>query len=175
MRHPVVLALGLVIQTSDSQQDFYCKYLNFWTNLRKPNQVWKIKNNLLTCCSKKHLVLTCVFQEIEEFTTVWPSNTYSTFTVNWIKKMSLFGMEQIQKLEKTLESYPSINSALVSLEKKTKIQKLYLIYGNYLYIFAIFLDTYFLRNFLGCTLLQACILVRLQFLSALSSCFSQLI
>merc|ERR1712083_111682 len=45
------------------------------------------------------------------------------------KKMSLFGMEQIQKLEKTLESYPSINSALVSLEKKTKIQKLYLIYG----------------------------------------------
>ena len=91
------------------------------------------------------------------------------------KEMSLFGMEQIQKLEKTLESYPSINSALVSLEKKTKIQKLYLIYGNYLYIFAIFLDTYFLCNFLGCTLLQACILVRLQFLSALSSCFSQLI
>merc|ERR1739838_1054969 len=45
------------------------------------------------------------------------------------KEMSLFGMEQIQKLEKTLESYPSINSALVSLEKKTKIQKLYLIYG----------------------------------------------
>mgnify|MGYP001218508227 CR=1 FL=1 len=75
--------------------------------------------------------------------------------------MSLFGMEQIQKLEKTLESYPSINSALVSLEKKTKIQKLYLIYGNYLYIFAIFLDTYFLCNFLGCTLLRACILVRL--------------
>ena len=43
-------------------------------------------------------------------------------------------MEQIQKLEKTLESYPSINSALVSLDKKTKIQKLYLIYGNYLFI-----------------------------------------
>ena len=40
-------------------------------------------------------------------------------------------MEHIQKLEKTLENYPSINSALVSLEKKTKIQKLYLIYGNY--------------------------------------------
>ena len=40
-------------------------------------------------------------------------------------------MEQIQKLEKTLENYPSINSALVSLEKKTKIQKIYLIYGNY--------------------------------------------
>ena len=62
--------------------------------------------------------------------------------------MSLFGMEQIQKLEKTLESYPSINSALVSLEKKTKIQKLYLIYGNYLYIFAIFLDTYFLYTYM---------------------------
>ena len=39
-------------------------------------------------------------------------------------------MEQIQKLEKTIENYPSINSALVSLEKKTKVQKIYLIYGN---------------------------------------------
>jgi len=44
--------------------------------------------------------------------------------------MSLFGMEQIQKLEKTIENYPSINSALVSLEKKTKVQKIYLIYGT---------------------------------------------
>ena len=51
--------------------------------------------------------------------------------------MSIFGMEQIQKLEKTLESYPSINSVLVSLEKKTKIQKLYLIYGNIFYHFIV--------------------------------------
>ena len=38
-------------------------------------------------------------------------------------------IEEIQKLEKTLESYPSINLSLVSQEKKTKLQKLYLIYG----------------------------------------------
>merc|ERR1711962_155992 len=29
-----------------------------------------------------------------------------------------------------IENYPSINSALVSLEKKTKVQKIYLIYGT---------------------------------------------
>ena len=67
-------------------------------------------------------------------------------------------MEQIQKLEKTLESYPSINSALVSLEKKTKIQKLYLIYGNFYTILVNIFSTFFLQ-FLDCAHLQACIFV----------------
>ena len=44
--------------------------------------------------------------------------------------MSIFGMEQIQNLEKQIANYPSIDNALVQLEKKTQIKKIYLIYGN---------------------------------------------
>ena len=93
--------------------------------------------------------------------------------------MSLFGMEQIQKLEKTLESYPSINSALVSLEKKTKIQKLYLIYGNFVYYFCqyffyIFFAIFRLRPFTGMYLRQqpvifVCLVVVFQLFNLMST------
>ena len=42
---------------------------------------------------------------------------------------ALFGMEHIQKLEKSLANYPAIDNFLVNLEKKTQVKKIYLIYG----------------------------------------------
>merc|ERR550532_1372325 len=41
----------------------------------------------------------------------------------------IFGMEQIQKLESYVAKYPAIDQLLVSLEQKTKVKKIYLLYG----------------------------------------------
>ncbi len=49
---------------------------------------------------------------------------------------ALFGMEHIQKLEKSLANYPAIDNFLVNLEKKTQVKKIYLIYGTKTYYFA---------------------------------------
>ena len=43
----------------------------------------------------------------------------------------IFGMEQIQKLESYVAKYPAIDQLLVSLEQKTKVKKIYLLYGKY--------------------------------------------
>ena len=44
--------------------------------------------------------------------------------------MSIFGMEHIQNLEKHLAKYPAIDNALKTLETKTQVKKIYLIYGK---------------------------------------------
>ena len=45
--------------------------------------------------------------------------------------MSLIvGMEQIQKLEAYVAKYPAVDQLLVSLEQKTKVKKIYLLYGK---------------------------------------------
>jgi len=41
----------------------------------------------------------------------------------------IYGMEQIQKLESYVAKYPAIDQLLVSLEQKTKVKKIYLLYG----------------------------------------------
>merc|ERR1712080_432203 len=41
----------------------------------------------------------------------------------------IFGMEQIQNLEKAIAKYPSIDNLLNTLQKKTQVKKIYLIYG----------------------------------------------
>ena len=43
---------------------------------------------------------------------------------------NIFGMEQIQKIEKSIANYPSIDNLLTTLEKKTQVKKIYLIYGK---------------------------------------------
>ena len=43
----------------------------------------------------------------------------------------IYGMEQIQKLESYVAKYPAIDQLLVSLEQKTKVKKIYLLYGKY--------------------------------------------
>ena len=42
---------------------------------------------------------------------------------------NFFGAEQREKLEKTILSYPQIDKALTFIEKKTQIQKVYILYG----------------------------------------------
>merc|ERR1712029_403988 len=44
-------------------------------------------------------------------------------------KSMIYGMEQIQKLESYVAKYPAIDQLLVSLEQKTKVKKIYLLYG----------------------------------------------
>merc|ERR1712111_314253 len=44
-------------------------------------------------------------------------------------KSMIYGMEQIQKLESYVAKYPAIDQMLVSLEQKTKVKKIYLLYG----------------------------------------------
>lgn len=41
----------------------------------------------------------------------------------------IFGMEYIQKLEAYVAKYPAVDNYLNSLEEKTKVKKIYLIYG----------------------------------------------
>lgn len=41
-----------------------------------------------------------------------------------------FGSEQREKFEKSLLSYPAFDSLLTTLEKKTQVKKIYLLYGT---------------------------------------------
>ena len=47
------------------------------------------------------------------------------------KMASFFGAEQREKMERSLLSYPAIDSLLTTLEKKTQVKKIYLLYGEY--------------------------------------------